>query len=85
MIQDVGLFPHQNIRTNIGTVPRLLGWDRARTNARADELLSRPDSTAVADGRPWTPAARSTTHSRRCSRPTRPRWWRSKTGSRWVW
>jgi osmoprotectant transport system ATP-binding protein len=39
VIQNVGLFPHQNIRTNIGTVPRLLGWDRARTVARADELL----------------------------------------------
>ena len=39
VIQNVGLFPHQNIRTNIGTVPRLLGWDRARITARADELL----------------------------------------------
>ncbi len=39
VIQNVGLFPHQNIRTNVGTVPRLLGWDRARINARADELL----------------------------------------------
>jgi osmoprotectant transport system ATP-binding protein len=39
VIQNVGLFPHQNIRTNVGTVPRLLGWDRARIAARADELL----------------------------------------------
>ena len=39
VIQNVGLFPHQNIRTNIGTVPRLLGWDKSRINARADELL----------------------------------------------
>ena len=39
MIQNVGLFPHQNIRTNIGTVPRLLGWDKAKINERADELL----------------------------------------------
>ncbi|NMO52166.1 ABC transporter ATP-binding protein [Actinoplanes sp. TBRC 11911] len=39
VIQNVGLFPHQNIRTNIGTVPRLLGWDKNRINARADELL----------------------------------------------
>jgi len=39
VIQNVGLFPHQNIRTNVGTVPRLLGWDSKRTNARADELL----------------------------------------------
>jgi osmoprotectant transport system ATP-binding protein len=39
VIQNVGLFPHQNIRTNVGTVPRLLGWDAKRTTARADELL----------------------------------------------
>ncbi|WP_308200869.1 ATP-binding cassette domain-containing protein [Actinoplanes sp. M2I2] len=39
VIQNVGLFPHQNIRTNVGTVPRLLGWDRAKVAARADELL----------------------------------------------
>jgi osmoprotectant transport system ATP-binding protein len=39
VIQNVGLFPHQNIRTNIGTVPRLLGWDKQKIAARADELL----------------------------------------------
>jgi osmoprotectant transport system ATP-binding protein len=39
VIQNVGLFPHQNIRTNIGTVPRLLGWPKAKINSRADELL----------------------------------------------
>jgi osmoprotectant transport system ATP-binding protein len=39
VIQNVGLFPHQNIRTNVGTVPRLLGWDKNRVNRRADELL----------------------------------------------
>jgi osmoprotectant transport system ATP-binding protein len=39
VIQNVGLFPHHNIRTNVGTVPRLLGWDRRRTRSRADELL----------------------------------------------
>jgi len=39
VIQNVGLFPHQTIRTNIGTVPRLLGWDRKRIKERADELL----------------------------------------------
>ncbi|MBW8767866.1 MAG: ATP-binding cassette domain-containing protein, partial [Geodermatophilales bacterium] len=40
VIQSVGLFPHQTVRTNVGTVPRLLGWDRARIRARADELLA---------------------------------------------
>ncbi|BCJ53646.1 hypothetical protein Asp14428_51210 [Actinoplanes sp. NBRC 14428] len=39
VIQNVGLFPHQTIRTNVGTVPRLLGWDKKRTRARAEELL----------------------------------------------
>src|SRR4029079_5416959 len=39
VIQNVGLFPHQNIRTNVGTVPPLVGWDSKRMNERADELL----------------------------------------------
>jgi osmoprotectant transport system ATP-binding protein len=39
VIQSVGLFPHQSVRTNVGTVPRLLGWDRQRVRARVDELL----------------------------------------------
>ncbi|GIF07772.1 proline/glycine betaine ABC transporter ATP-binding protein [Actinoplanes siamensis] len=39
VIQNVGLFPHQTVRANVGTVARLLGWDRKRINQRADELL----------------------------------------------
>jgi osmoprotectant transport system ATP-binding protein len=39
VIQNVGLFPHQNISANVGTVPRLLGWPKARIRARVDELL----------------------------------------------
>jgi osmoprotectant transport system ATP-binding protein len=39
VIQNVGLFPHQTISANVGTVPRLLGWPRARIRARSDELL----------------------------------------------
>ncbi len=39
VIQMVGLFPHQTIRTNVGTVPDLLGWDRKRTRERVSELL----------------------------------------------
>ena len=39
VIQQIGLFPHQTIAQNIGTVPRLLGWDKKRTVARVDELL----------------------------------------------
>ena len=40
VIQQVGLFPHQTIGENVATVPRLLGWPKARLRARADELLS---------------------------------------------
>jgi osmoprotectant transport system ATP-binding protein len=39
VIQQVGLFPHQTIATNIATVPKLLGWPKARTESRVDELL----------------------------------------------
>jgi osmoprotectant transport system ATP-binding protein len=40
VIQSVGLFPHLTVADNIVTVPRLLGWDRARMDARATELLA---------------------------------------------
>lgn len=39
VIQNVGLFPHQRVRDNVMTVPRLLGWDRGRARQRAGELL----------------------------------------------
>jgi osmoprotectant transport system ATP-binding protein len=39
VIQQVGLFPHLDVAANVATVPRLLGWDRRRTDARVDELL----------------------------------------------
>ena len=39
VIQQVGLFPHQNIAENVATVPKLLGWDRRRITARVNELL----------------------------------------------
>ena len=38
-IQQIGLFPHLTIARNIATVPKLLGWDKARIAARVDELL----------------------------------------------
>jgi osmoprotectant transport system ATP-binding protein len=40
VIQQVGLFPHLDVADNVATVPRLLGWDRARIRARVDELLA---------------------------------------------
>lgn len=39
VIQAVGLFPHMTIAHNIGIVPELLAWDRARIARRVDELL----------------------------------------------
>jgi osmoprotectant transport system ATP-binding protein len=39
VIQQVGLFPHMTVAANIATVPRLLGWDRARIRTRTAELL----------------------------------------------
>src|SRR5438270_167784 len=39
VIQNVGLFPHMTIADNVATVPRLLGWDKSRTQQRVTELL----------------------------------------------
>ncbi|TKC86354.1 ABC transporter ATP-binding protein [Trinickia terrae] len=41
VIQGNGLFPHWTVARNIATVPRLLGWDAARIEARVRELLER--------------------------------------------
>lgn len=38
-IQQAGLFPHMTIRQNVGLVPGLLNWKRARVDDRVDELL----------------------------------------------
>ena len=39
VIQHVGLFPHLTVRANVGTVPKLLGWNKAQIRDRTDELL----------------------------------------------
>jgi len=39
VIQNVGLLPHQKIETDVGTVPRLLGWPKERIRARTREML----------------------------------------------
>ncbi|MEV6368635.1 ATP-binding cassette domain-containing protein [Micromonospora sp. WP24] len=39
VIQNVGLFPHQTVRANVATVPRLLGWPREQVRSRVDELM----------------------------------------------
>lgn len=56
VIQSVGLFPHRSVAGNVATVPRLLGWDRARIGARVDALLEMVglDPGAYRDRRPAT-------------------------------
>ncbi len=39
VIQSIGLMPHRTVAQNMATVPKLLGWDDARTNERVDELM----------------------------------------------
>jgi osmoprotectant transport system ATP-binding protein len=39
VIQQIGLFPHMTVEHNVGTVPRLLGWEKERMRARGRELL----------------------------------------------
>jgi osmoprotectant transport system ATP-binding protein len=39
VIQQVGLIPHMTIAQNVGLVPKMLGWDKAKIGTRADELL----------------------------------------------
>src|SRR5205807_2859245 len=39
VIQQAGLFPHRTVLDNIATVPLLLGHDRKKARARANELL----------------------------------------------
>ena len=39
VIQQGGLFPHRTVLGNVGTVPRLLGWDKARTEDRSRQML----------------------------------------------
>lgn len=39
VIQEVGLFPHMTVAQNIGIVPRLLKWSKAKLEKRIDELL----------------------------------------------
>ncbi|MGQ7249607.1 ABC transporter ATP-binding protein [Halomonas sp. V046] len=39
-IQSTGLFPHWTVARNIGLVPRLLKWPKARIDARVEELLT---------------------------------------------
>lgn len=39
VLQGIGLFPHYTVAANAGLVPRLLGWEEARVDARVRDLL----------------------------------------------
>jgi osmoprotectant transport system ATP-binding protein len=39
VIQQVGLFAHRTVAENVATVPKLLGWDKARILVRTAELM----------------------------------------------
>ena len=54
VIQFVGLFPHRTVAENIATVPRLLGWPKAKIDSRVDEMLAlvRLDPGHVRERRP---------------------------------
>ena len=51
VIQHAGLFPHRTVLDNVATVPRLLGWDKARARRRAAEMLELVGLDAAYAGR----------------------------------
>jgi len=55
VIQQIGLFPHMSIADNIATVPKLLKWDKAKIDARVDELLTMIELNP-AEYRKWFPS-----------------------------
>jgi len=65
VIQNVGLFPHQTIGTNVGTVPRLLGWPKQRIDTRVTGSIA-PNGSSISSTGGSAARARAT--------PTRWRW-----------
>lgn len=41
VLQNNGLFPHYTVAQNIAVVPGLLKWDKAKTQARVEELIQK--------------------------------------------
>jgi len=41
VMQNIGLFPHYTIQQNIAVVPKLLKWDKQKTNSRIEELVEK--------------------------------------------
>ena len=50
VIQEGGLLPHWDVRANVETVPRLLGWDEERRRQRSSEVLGMVNLPAVEFG-----------------------------------
>lgn len=46
VIQEIGLFNHMTVAENVGTVPKLKGWDDDRIKERVHELLDLMDLPA---------------------------------------
>ncbi|MBO5999068.1 MAG: ABC transporter ATP-binding protein [Lachnospiraceae bacterium] len=40
VIQQIGLFPHMTVAGNIATIPKILKWDKEKTAAETDRILS---------------------------------------------
>jgi osmoprotectant transport system ATP-binding protein len=40
VIQSIGLMPHRTIAQNIGTVPKLVGWEKKKIDLRIEELVA---------------------------------------------
>ena len=40
VIQEGGVFPHWDVRSNVEIVPRMLGWDQERRASRCREVLA---------------------------------------------
>jgi osmoprotectant transport system ATP-binding protein len=47
VIQEIGLFDHMTVAENVGTVPKLKGWDDDRIRERVHELLDLMDLPAA--------------------------------------
>ena len=65
VIQHAGLFPHRTVLDNVGTVPRLLGWDRKRTAQRAPWSCSSGSASTRLAKRYPAPALRRPAAARR--------------------
>ena len=63
VIQQSGLFPHRTVLANVATVPRLLGWDKARAKARATDLLDLVGLDADASPTATRPSCRAASSS----------------------